>query len=108
MSYRVQFTDEAADLLLSIADWYRQTSQSIDVATRWYDGFIAALENLKQNPFLGSIAAESDQFGFELRELLYRSGRRITHRAIYRVVGNVIEILSIRHHSQQPLNPNEL
>lgn len=56
-------------------------------ATAWYDGFLDALNALESNPFQGSIAAENDLFDFELREIHYGSGKRLTHRALYRVVG---------------------
>jgi hypothetical protein len=86
MKFHLDITDEAADLLLSTAKWYAETSQSFDVATEWYDGFVAILAGLEQNPFLGGLAPENDTFNFELRELCYGSGKRITHRALYRIV----------------------
>ncbi len=94
--------------MLEIAKWYADTSQSIDVATAWYDGFICALEMLVQNPLCGTRAPESDLFSFELRELRYGSGRRLTHRALYRIKGEAIEVLSIRHHAQRPLVAGDL
>ena len=45
MSYRLRITDEAAELLLSITRWYAETSQSIDVAAAWYDGFLDLLQS---------------------------------------------------------------
>ena len=107
MNYRLQVTDEAAELLLSSAKWYAQKSQSLDVAIAWYDGFLDELESLEQNPFRGPIAPESDAFEFELREIHYGSGKRLTHRALYRIVGPTIEVLSIRHNAQQPLRPGD-
>lgn len=108
MQYRLKLTDEAADLLFSIARWYAETSQSLEVATRWYDGFIDALESLEQNPFAGGMAPENNQFEFELRELTYGSGRRRTHRALYRIVDDRVEVLTIRHHAQRPLEKEDL
>jgi plasmid stabilization system protein ParE len=107
MKYHLHITDEAADQLLSIAGWYADTSQSLEIATAWYDGFIKTLKSLVQNPHLGGMAPERDQFDFELRELCYGSGKRLTHRALYRIVGNNIEVLSIRHHSQRPIEPGD-
>jgi hypothetical protein len=78
------------------------------VATAWYDGFLDELETLEQNPRRGSIAAENELFDFELRELYYGSGKRLTHRALYRITGNVAEVLTIRHHAERPLGPDDL
>ena len=108
MNYHLKIADEAADLLFSIARWYAESSQSLDVAVKWYDGFIDELETLEQDPRLGSPAPENDLFDFELRELHYGSGKRLTHRALYRIVGHTVEVLTIRHHAQQPLGPGDL
>lgn len=102
MSHHLRITQEAANQLFSIAKWYADTSNSVEVATKWYDGFLDALETLKKNPRRGGLALENELFDFELRELHYGSGKRSTHRALYRVMGDVVEVLSIRHHKQQP------
>jgi hypothetical protein len=57
MIYRLKVTAEAVELLLSAAQWYARTSQSLDVAVAWYDGFLDALESLEQNPLRGPLAA---------------------------------------------------
>jgi plasmid stabilization system protein ParE len=108
MIYRLKLTDEAAGLLLSHAQWYAQTSQSLEIAAAWYDGFLVELELLRTNPLRGTLAAENGFFEFELREIHYGSGKRITHRALYRIVGDTVEVLSIRHHAQQHLGPDDL
>ena len=108
MSFSLKITDEAADLLLSIAKHYAETSQSLEIAAAWYDGFIEKLEILAQNPLRCAVAPENELFDFELRELLYGSGKRLTHRAIYRIVENTVEVLTIRHHAQRPLQPGDL
>lgn len=108
MTFRLRITDEAAESLLSIARWYAETSQSAEVAAEWYDGFIAEFERIEANPWYGSLAPENEQFDFELREIHYGSGRRSTHRALYRIVENTVEVLAIRHHAQGPIEPGSL
>ncbi len=108
MSHYLKVTDEAAEQLFSIAKWYAETSQSLEIAAGWYDGFLDKLESLEQNPHQGLLARENDKFDFELRELNYGSGKKTTHRALYRIVGNAIEILSIRHHAQQDVGMGDL
>ncbi len=108
MSFRLKITDEAADLLLSHARYYAETSQSAEVAVAWYDGFIDELYSLEQNPYRCAVAPENSLFEFEVRELLYGSGRRPTHRAIFRIVDDVVEILTLRHHAQAPLRKGQL
>ena len=108
MKYRLQLSDEASEILFTTARWYAETSQSLDVAVNWYDGFLDALRTLEQNPLRGCLAPENELFDFELRELHYGSGKRTTHRALYRMAGNRVEVLSIRHHAQRPLRRGDL
>ncbi|QEG36733.1 type II toxin-antitoxin system RelE/ParE family toxin [Bythopirellula goksoeyrii] len=108
MTCYLQLTDEAADQLFAIAQWYAETSQSLEIAANWYDGLLDALETLEENPHRGELAAENDLFDFELRELCYGSGKHKTHRALYRIAGTRVEILSIRHLAQRGLSPTDL
>jgi plasmid stabilization system protein ParE len=108
MKYRLRITNEASDRLFAIARWYAETSQSLEIASTWYDGFLDALEKLEDEPLRGVIAAEDHLFHFELREIYYGSGKHITHRALYRIVGKSVEVLTIRHHAEQPLRSGDL
>jgi plasmid stabilization system protein ParE len=108
MKYRLKITDEAAELLRSNARWYAEKSQSIDIARAWYDGFLAELDTLESNPLRGPLAAETGHSDFDLREPHFGSGKRLAHRALYRVVGQTVEVLSIRHLAQRPLEPRDL
>jgi plasmid stabilization system protein ParE len=108
MKYRLRITDEAADRLLSIAKWYAEASQSLSLAVVRYGGFLDTLENLADDPLSGTVAAENKLFEFELREIYYGSGKRITHRALYRVVNDTVEVLTIRHHAERPLERGDL
>jgi plasmid stabilization system protein ParE len=108
MIYRLRITDEASGNLRYYATWYAQTSQSLEIAAAWYDGFLATLDLLCSNPSRGALAPESEAFDFELREVHYGGGKRLSHRALYRIVGDTIEVLSIRHHAQRALAPGEI
>ena len=108
MSFRLVLYDEAADLLFATARQYAENSQSSRIALDWYNGFIEELELLQQNPLRCAVAPENGLFDFEVRELLYGSGKQLTHRAIFRVVEDRIEVLTIRHHAQRPLQQGDL
>jgi len=42
------------------------------------------------------------------RELHYGSGRRTTHRVLFRVLEhNVVEVMAIRHFAQQDVTPDD-
>lgn len=108
MKYDVSIDDGVWLQLQDAARWYLQRSESPQVAERWYRGFVEALLSLSENPLRYSLARESELFRYELRELLYGSGRRNTHRALFRVVGNRVEVMLIRHFAQRDVTPEDL
>ena len=108
MSYEVIVSSAALEQLWESANWYYERSGSIEVALTWHDGFLKAFESLSENPHQFGLAAESSKFSYELRQLLYGSGKRKTHRALFRIDGNRIEVLAIRHHAQRDVTPDDL
>jgi plasmid stabilization system protein ParE len=108
MSYRLEISSDARQQLVDIANWYRERSGSVEVAASWHDGFLVALQSLCDNPESCPLAQESDAFSFELRELHYGSGRAPTHRALFRIQGDMVEVLAIRHFAQRAITPDDL
>lgn len=108
MKYDVVVPRHVRDELEAASEWYRLRSLSEDVANRWLHGFQEAIASLARDPDRCSIARESLQFAFEIRELLYGSGRRKTHRALFRIVANRVEVMAIRHVAQRDLTPDDL
>lgn len=108
MTYKVSIPPRVRGHLKLASAWYAERSGSVAVAERWHNGFLATLDSLKTNPSRCGVAHESECFDFEIRELLYGSGRRKTHRALFRIVGDRVEILAIRHVAQRDLNPDDL
>jgi len=108
MKYDVSIDDVVWLQLKDAARWYLQRSESSQVAESWYRGFVEALQSLSENPTRHGLARENDLFRYELRELLYGSGRRKTHRALFRVVGSRVEIMLIRHIAQRDITPDDL
>ena len=108
MKHKVFVSDDIEAELDSACQWYRQQAQSADVANQWLSGIQDAIESLSSNPHRCSIAHEDGHFPYELRELLYGSGRRKTHRVLFRIVGDRVEVMAIRHVAQRDLSPDDL
>ena len=106
--YEVSVAPTVQDEIWTIAAWYANTSGEIEIGLKWHDGVLALIQSLKDNPQRFGLAHESDEFPYELREMLYGSGRRKTHRVLFRIVGNLVEILVVWHHSQQDVGPENL
>jgi plasmid stabilization system protein ParE len=110
MTYHVEVSSEADQILRECAQWYRDRSGSQAVAEKWYNGFLDVLESLQNDPERHPFAPENGEFPYEIRELTYGSGRRKTHRAIFRIweEARIVEIMTIRHSAQRRIKPGDL
>ena len=108
MKYDVVVPLHVRNELEAATDWYRSRSLSEEVANRWLLGFQEAIASLASAPDRCSLAHESRLFSFEIRELMYGSGRRKTHRALFRIKSHEVEIIAIRHVAQRDLTPDDL
>jgi len=106
MKYTVIITDPARDQLLANARWWAE-NRSSEQAIRWYDGFCESLKSLADSPEKHQLARENEQFDDELHELYYGLSRR-THRAIFRIDGNIVRVLAVRHLAQDEIRPGDL
>jgi plasmid stabilization system protein ParE len=106
MTYRIRLTSLAQTELVNAAVWWAE-HRSPDQAIRWLDGFEEALNSLAQQPDKHSLARENNQFAFPLYQLHYGVARKPTHRAVFRITGDTVEILTIRHLAQRDLRPGD-
>ncbi len=90
--------------LQEAADWYRDRSQSNDLSRDWLDGFFELLMSLHSDPERHPLARECQHFPDMIREVHYGSGRRITHRALYRIQDTEVHVLTVRHIAQVDVN----
>jgi plasmid stabilization system protein ParE len=106
MKHKLIITQRAAQERDRAFTWYSDNYSS-EFAARWYDGISQVIESLPRNLARGHKAAENDRFPFELYEVLY--GKRMNkHRILYRVEGNTVAILHIRHSAQHELTESDL
>ena len=106
MKYEVILTERAANQLGEACAWYIENAPH--VANDWYNGLLEALNLLETNPERFSLARENDAFPIEIRQLLYGSGRKKTHRAVFSVHEDRVVIRSIRHFARRDLQSDEL
>jgi plasmid stabilization system protein ParE len=106
MNYAVKLTSEAKQELDAAMGWY--ADRDTEVAVEWYLGFMNAIRSLSENPQRHGLAFENDNFPFDIHALLYGSGKRLTHRAVFRIADQTVEVLTIRHTAQRELKPEDL
>lgn len=108
MKYRLSIAAQVATQLERAADWYRQASGYSEIGDEWAAGFVAAIESLRTDPARHPLAREAPRLGVELRELHYGSGKRRTHRALFLIRDDVVDVLAIRHSAQRDVAAAEL
>lgn len=105
--YEVVLTHEAEKQILDIAVWWSE-NRDPGQAQRWLAGFEIAINNLAYTADRYPLAREAERFEYPLYNLLYGLGRRSTHRAVYRIRDNRVEVLAVRHLAQQDLVPKNV
>jgi plasmid stabilization system protein ParE len=107
LKYEIRLTRNALDSIDRAVEWWalhRDASQ----ANRLLVKFFESIELLKKMPKRCSVARESVLFAFELRELHFGVGKRITHRALFRVEEDAVVILQVRQHQQNDIQAGEV
>ena len=105
MSFRLVITD-AADLDLRRS--YRWLADhNRPAADRWKTSLLAAVRSLADNPERCPLATEEELANLGIRELLHGKRSRM-HRIIFRVRDDMVQILRVRHSSQDLLSPDDL
>lgn len=86
----MEFTEPA----LADADTaYLNISASLgpDYAILWYEGLFEAAQALSSMPYANSLAPENDNYGVEVRRVIYFGPRGKTRRNAYRILYFIIE-----------------
>lgn len=74
---------------------------------RWYAALFDKVQTLEDSPQRCPLAAEAENLGIELRELLFGK-RRGVYRILFTIHGNVVIVHHIRSASRDWLKPGEL
>ena len=100
MAYRVRLADPAKLDADHIYEWVVERSPLH--GPEWFNGLLQALGSLSENPQRCPLAPESRELGEDIRQLIYGK-RRGRYRILYRIRGDEVEVLHIRHGAQEEL-----
>src|SRR3989304_1939246 len=106
MTFTVRTLPRAEFDAQQIYDWIKE--QSPDGARRWWDAFLVACDNLKQDPDRYSLAPEANLCEREIRQFLFRARRGRYSRLFYVIVKAEGPITRGRGPGQPDLMPDEL
>lgn len=107
MTHVVVVTEAAVREIEDAAAWWAR-EHSVDQAERWYSGIRQAITTLAEHPRRCATATESDDFGYELRELHYGLGARPTHRVVFTIVKETVVVLAVWQVAQERLRPGDV
>jgi plasmid stabilization system protein ParE len=104
MSLRLLLSVQASDQIDAAVTWI---AEHYGGGEQWYDQLTAAFAELTVRPERWPLSDDPDMVAARVREMLFGRRRR-TYRVWYRVEGDAVRILSVRHHSQGPITASDL
>jgi plasmid stabilization system protein ParE len=104
MNYSVIVTTSAKSDIRETARWLSEQA-SPAVAERWLAGLRKSINTLARQPRRCPLAAESGKFPVEVRELLHGRIKTGKYRILFRIDGDTISILYVRHTARNELEP---
>ncbi len=106
MKFRIELAATAKADIRGQGQWLRE-NVSPAAATNWLDGLYKTIDTLQTRPMRCPVAAESEKFPEEIRELLYgkRGKRKHKHRIIFTVREDTVYVLYVRHTARDELAP---
>ena len=106
MTFEVVFTDEASFQVLQIQDWIAE--RSIIGAQSWLAAFRLAVDKLKQRGSGFGFAPESPRFPEPLYQILFRTRRGLTYRALFVVRNSTVHVVSVRGFGRDLVGPDDV
>lgn len=97
--FQVLLSDAAKSDIRSNVTWCSE-NRSKEEAERWYNTVIEKSYSLKQLPFRCPIARESEILGIEIRHLLVGVSSKHTHRILFTIDGDIVNVLRVLSTSQ--------
>lgn len=101
MNYRVIVSPTAAAEAQSALDDIAAISPS--AAERWQQALVREVAALERMPRIHGFAREHAHVSFELRQVLVRP-----YRVLFRIVGETVSVMHVRHGSMDDMRPEEL
>jgi len=96
MAFSVRITTRAFNDIRQNIEWWSQ-HRSAEQAGEWCDLVLKQIEGIGVMPESYSLAPENHKTPFELREMLVGLSGETTHRVLFRIQSDTIEVLAVRH-----------
>jgi len=83
-------------------------SKSLPGANAWYARFQVALSSIQNDPLRFGVAPESSGHQRKVRQILFKTKRGRTYRALFVVVERTVYVIHVRGPNQRLLRQDEL
>jgi plasmid stabilization system protein ParE len=103
MNYIVEVSDRADEDAQVIYDWIAERSPA--GALRWYEAYQAAVVRLEIDAERHPLAAESNWFPREVRQILFKTRKGLRYRILYTISGSKVDVLHVRGPGQDLIQP---
>ena len=107
MKFHVIMEEPAITEIERNARWWSEHYSSHQ-AVVWYDTAVDAIYSLESHPERHALSPDNQQFGYEIRDLLFGIGSRPSYRAVFTIQGNAVHILTVRRAAQDAVAPGDL
>jgi plasmid stabilization system protein ParE len=108
MSYAVRVLRRAEQDVDEILHFIAHVRKSPAGARSWYQAYEKALQRLAAAADTLALAPENDFVDFDLRQILFKTPRGRTFRAIFTIVGDEVRLLHIRGPGQDVMSADEI
>ncbi len=106
MTFRIAVSEPAERDADVIYTWLLQRSPQ--GARSWWKAFLSALERLKDDAASLSLAPEMEHFDEPIRQILFKTPRGHTYRALFVIRDDVVHVLRVRAAGQNLIEPGDL
>jgi plasmid stabilization system protein ParE len=106
MTFEVNLLPRAeADIQQIVQFLAERSSQG---AAAWWQRWEQAIDELRDRPLQLGLAPESSKYDIDVRQLLFKTRRGRTYRALFTVVGRGVWVLTVRGPRQNLLRRSQL
>ena len=107
MAYTVRITTRAFNDIRQNIEWWSEHRSAVQ-AGEWCDLVLRQIDGLSVMPESFPFAAENHKTQYELREMHVGLSGKTTHRVLFRIQSETIEVLAVRHVSADLVDEKNL
>ena len=107
MAFTVRITTRAFNDIRQNIEWWSE-HRSAEQAGEWCDLIFRQIDGLSVMPESFPFAAENHKTQYELREMHVGLSGKTTHRVLFRIQFETIEVLAVRHVSADSIEKKYL